>query len=411
MKIETIAIVGAGHAGVQLAVSLREEGFAGKVILISGEPDLPYQRPPLSKGFLDGSTDEAELLLRARSFYDEAQIELHTGIRVQAVDRLQRVIHMGNGTSFRYDHLVFATGARDRDLVITGDHIKGVSRLRTIADARHLRGILPYARNAVCIGAGFIGLEFAATAIRMGVQVSVLEAFSRPLSRSASPEVADFLVEHHSRCGVRFHLETTCTEILGSGDRVEAVKTSLGDTLKSDLVVLGIGVIPNDDLARHCGLEVANGIVVDSFLRTADHAISAIGDCASFPGGQLGGLIRIESVQNATDHARHLARQLATGTDSIYQSVPWFWSHQGELRLQMAGLQDGRDVAVVRGEPADNRFSVFSFRDEQFIAVESVNRPTDFMSGKQLLTLDGALTSQEASDPQFDIRRRFTTRV
>lgn len=381
-----IVIVGSGHAGVQLAAALRQARHEGDVVLVSGETALPYHRPPLSKGFMLGEVDEAALALRHQAFY--GTVERRAGLRATAIERTAQRLILADGTALAYDHLVLATGLRNR-------HLQGALSLRDLSDAVDLRDRLAAARDIVVIGAGFIGLEFAAVAAAPERRVTVVEAAPRILGRSVCAPIADCIAGWHRARGTALHLSTAITAI-------EAGAVWAGDIgLPADLVLAGIGAEPDVTLAAEAGLSLDNGIAVDALLATSDPAISAIGDCASFPGPH--GRIRLESVQNATDQARCLAARL-TGRPAPYAAVPWFWSDQGDIKLQIAGLGAGADHLVSRGDPAAGRFSVFRFRGTQLAAVESINRPADHMAARRLLARPGRLTPDQAADETVDLK-------
>ena len=404
----TVVIVGNGHAGLHTAVSLRDGGFDGRLVLIGDEPDLPYQRPPLSKAYLDEAADASSLAFRNAGFYGSQRIELLTGSRVTAIDRSARRVRVGDG-DLAYDHLVLATGARDRPLPIPGGDLDGVFRLRTRADADRLRPRLYAAGDIVIIGAGFIGLEFAAVATKRGARVHVIELARRPMARAVTPEMSEFFHAAHAATGTRMRFGASVARLHGPSGRVTAVETTDGLILPADLVLAGIGVLPNVELASAAGLDVGNGIAVDGTLLTSDPAISAIGDCALFPCAfAAGDPVRLESVQNAVDQARCVASRLL-GRPSPYRAVPWFWSEQGKLRLQIAGLALGHDTIALRGTMEGGSFSLFAFKAGRLIAVESVNRPADHMIGRKLLAEAAPITPAQAADGDFDLRAALTT--
>ncbi|WP_315833720.1 NAD(P)/FAD-dependent oxidoreductase [Bradyrhizobium prioriisuperbiae] len=406
--LQDVVVVGAGQAGFQAAASLRDNGFAGRISLIGDEPGLPYQRPPLSKAYLTGATDRVALNLRPESFFTQAAIDLRTGQRVMFIDRARKCIRLSNETTLPYDHLVLATGARNRTLDLPGADLDGVLQLRSAGDADALRNRLPDIKRIAIIGAGFIGLELAALASSMGIAVTILEASTRPMSRALSETMSRFFLEAHQATGVRFVFDAVVTRIRDHQGRAIAVDTADGQTHPADLVLVGVGVVPNVELAADAGLAVANGIVVDAHLATADPSISAIGDCAAYPQPFAGGeRRRIESVQNAVDHARCLAARL-TGKPQPYRAVPWFWSDQGPFKLQIAGLPAPHDHHVVRGDPSSSAFSVFCFRDGRLAGVESVNKAADHMIARRLLSSGAALSPDEAANQTFDLKARAT---
>jgi len=407
MSAAPIVVVGAGHAGVQLAASLREDGYSEALVLLSADPDLPYQRPPLSKAFLKGQMELDGLPLRAAQFYRDKNIDLLLGEAATGVDRHARRVELASGRRLDYSHLVLATGARQRPLHAPGADLAGVMALRDLSDARALRERLRAARRVVVIGAGFIGLEIAATASALGGEVTVVELGPRPLGRAVSPATSAFFLEAHQAFGARVLLGVGVTALHGRDGAIEAVALTDGSVLPADLVVVGIGVLPEDRLARQAGLACANGIVVDEFLATADLSVSAIGDCAAFPNPLGGALIRLESVQNAVDQARCLARRLV-GKPERYVALPWFWSDQGDLKLQIAGLSDGVDRWALRGDPGARSFAMFGFRGDALAAVETVNRAGDHMAARRIIGAGLPLSAEQAVDLGFDLRKLAT---
>jgi 3-phenylpropionate/trans-cinnamate dioxygenase ferredoxin reductase subunit len=402
----TVVVIGSGQAGFQVAASLRDEGFAGRVVVVGEEPGLPYQRPPLSKAFLTGRADEAALRLRADAFYADHGIELRVSERAVAIDRERRAVEFAGGDRLGYDHLVLATGARNRLLPVPGTTLEGVVQLRTLADAEAIRPRLSALSRVVVIGAGFIGLEFAAVAASLGIAVTVLEATGRPMARAISLPMSRFFAHAHEKAGVQLEFGATVTRIDREGDRVAAVETADGRRFAADLVLVAIGVVPNVELAAEAGLPVANGIVVDAQLRTSDPAVSAIGDCALFPCVFAGGApSRLESVQNAVDGARCVAARIA-GRPRPYAAVPWFWSDQGPLKLQIAGLAVAHGDAVLRGDPESGAFSVFCYEDDRLTAVESVNKPGDHVLARKLIGRGLGVAREEAADLRFDLKAR-----
>jgi 3-phenylpropionate/trans-cinnamate dioxygenase ferredoxin reductase subunit len=393
-----VLIVGAGHAGFQVAASLRQLGFAEPVYLINDEGHLPYQRPPLSKAYLKGTGGPETLTFRPEKFFHDQTIELVSG-RAAAIDRGARKLQLVSGASFDYGHLVLATGARNRLIDIPNANLPDVRYLRILDDSDDLRKRIAAATRVVVIGAGFIGLEFAATARIKGLEVDVLELASRVMARAVTAEVSEYFQARHAAAGVRIQLGVRATAIEGSG-----VSLSDGRHIPADLVVVGVGVLPNVELAAAAGLPVASGIIVNEHLLTSDPHISAIGDCALFASPRFGGSLRLESVQNATDHARCVAARL-TGDDKPYDGHPWFWSDQGDDKLQIAGLTTGYDRVVLRGDPSQKAFSAFCYRGEQFVGIESVNRAGEHMFGRRLFAAGGSITPEQAADPSFDLKK------
>jgi 3-phenylpropionate/trans-cinnamate dioxygenase ferredoxin reductase component len=403
MPAPVVAIVGTGQAGFQAAASLRQDGFAGRIAMIGDEPVPPYQRPPLSKSYLARDSALDELWLRPETFYAQHQIDLLAGEAVTAIDRTERRLRLASASALSWDHLVLATGARFRPLAVPGAELDGVLPLRTLADTDILRERLDHAREVVVVGAGFIGLEFASVAIARGAAVHIIEVTQHPMGRVVSATISKFFCEAHRRWGAEVSLGTGVTRVLGAGGRVSGVETTDGRHLSADLVLICIGVIPNAELAGEAGLAVDNGIVVDEYLATEDAAIFAIGDCANFPTPFAIGRVRLESVQNAVDQGRCVAANIA-GKPAPYDKVPWFWSDQGDLKLQIAGITAGHDTAVLRGDPDSGHFSVFCYRAGRLIGVESVNQTADHVVARRLLTGEPKLKLEQAADLSYDLR-------
>ncbi|MEH3144676.1 MAG: FAD-dependent oxidoreductase [Methylobacterium frigidaeris] len=403
MSLENVVVVGTGQGSFQLAASLREGGFRGRLTLVGDEPGLPYGRPPLSKAYLLGKTDAAGLRLRPSAFYDEHGIAVRAGERASAIDRAGRRLVLASGETLAYDHLVLATGSRNRPLPVPGAGLPGVHQLRTLAEADALKAAIAEARRVAVVGAGFIGLEFAAVCAARGLEVTVIEGASRPLARSVSAGMAAVVEAAHETAGVRFRFGAAVSAVTGTV-RATGIATADGEEIAADIVLVGIGVLPNHELAEAAGLPVANGVAVDAMLATPDPAISALGDCAAHPSPYAeGARVRIESVQNAVDGARCIAARLL-GRPAPFSAVPWFWSDQGPLKLQMAGLATPHDRAVCRGTPAPAGFSVFCYRGDRLVGVESLNRPADHMVARRLLQAGLSPTPDQAADPGFDLK-------
>lgn len=402
-----IVIIGSGQAGFQTAASLRQEGFEGSIALIGEEPGLPYQRPPLSKAYLkEGVADR--LYFRDAGFFGINSILLEDGCRASSVNRHEKRVKLDDGRSFGYGHLVLATGARNRRLPIEGVDLEGVADLRTLAHADAFRATLPAVKHLAVIGGGFIGLEIAATARAMGAEVTVLEATDRLMSRVVSPPVSAHFLAAHREAGIDIRLDTMASRITGSDGRATGVELQDGSRIDADLVLVAAGVVANQELAEAAGLYVHDGIRVDDQLSTEDPDISALGDCASFPFGHDGMPTRLESVQNAVDQAKCLARRL-TGKAERYAALPWFWSDQGPYKLQIAGLAVGADHHE-QHSGGEGKLTVLCFRREELIGVETVNAPGDHMAARKLLAGDAPVTLKEARDAGFDVTALFKAR-
>jgi 3-phenylpropionate/trans-cinnamate dioxygenase ferredoxin reductase subunit len=398
----TVVIIGAGHAGFQVAASLRQHGYGERICLINDEAHLPYQRPPLSKAYLKGEGRPDSLMFRPDKFYRDQTIDLIAD-RAVAIDRAARRLLLASGTSLDYGHLVLATGARNRLLDIPNANLEAVRYLRILDESEALRQRITSGQRVVVIGAGFIGLEFAATARAKGLEVDVLELGARVMARAVTAEISEFFQARHTATGMRIHLGVQATSIESDGTHVTGVSLSDGRHLPADLVVVGVGVLPNIELAHDAGLPVAAGIIVNEQLLTSDPDISAVGDCALFASPRFGGSLRLESVQNATDHARCVAARL-TGDAKTYDGLPWFWSDQGPDKLQIAGLTTGYDRVVVRGDREGASFSAFCYKSGQLVGVESVNRAGDHVFGRKILGLNRSIEPEQAADLSFDLK-------
>ncbi|GAA1420284.1 NAD(P)/FAD-dependent oxidoreductase [Agrococcus citreus] len=398
-----IVIVGAGHAGVEAAEALRREGHEGAIVLVDAAPDLPYQRPPLSKEYV-AQAGPAPLPLRGPSFYSERRIELRLGEAAARIDRARREVELEGGERIGYDALVLAVGAHGRVAACEGADLDGIIGLRTVRDAEVMRERLERAQRVVVVGAGFIGLEFASAAEDRGVPTTVIDFAARPMQRVLSPAMS-------ARFG-RLHTDRGATLVFGEGlerfesdgqDRVGAVVGTSGTRYPADLVVVGLGVVPAVALAEHAGLRIDNGIAVDETLRSSDPAIFAIGDCASYPSAHWPGRIRLEAVQNATDQARTVARSIL-GRDEPYTAVPWFWTVQAGEKLQIAGIARPDMGTVVLGDPSTGRCSVLGFSDGTLVCVESVQAPADHMAARRILAGRRRPTIEEASAEGFSLK-------
>jgi 3-phenylpropionate/trans-cinnamate dioxygenase ferredoxin reductase subunit len=398
-----VVIVGGGQAGFQAAASLRARKFGGVIDIIGEEAALPYQRPPLSKGYIKGEASESSVLLRPAEFYSANAIGVRLGTPLEAIDRDHREAVLAGGERVPYDSLVLATGARVRPLSVLGAELPGVVYVRTLADAMRLKPLIEAAANVVVVGGGFIGLECAAVASHLSCKVVVLETMERLMGRVVSPVLSAYYRDLHVSHGVDVRLGAAVTEIVGEGRRVKGVHCADGAMLPADLVVVGIGVISNDGLALAAGLACDKGIIVDSELRTADPHIYAIGDCAAFPHPMAKGLIRLESVQNAIDQGKAVAETIM-GKPTRYTAVPWFWSDQYDVKLQIVGLTQDYDETVTLGDLAAGRFSVLYFRNGGLIGIDSVNKPSDHVVGRKLFGAGKSISFDAACAPGFDLR-------
>jgi 3-phenylpropionate/trans-cinnamate dioxygenase ferredoxin reductase subunit len=406
---ETFVIIGAGQAGGQAAETLRREGFTGRIVLVGDEPYIPYQRPPLSKKFMAGEMPLERVYFKPPEFFDAENVELRLKTPATKIDPARKVVSLCGDEHITYDKLLIATGSRVRTINIPGADLPGIHYLRSIEDVEGIQKNFKEGAKLVIVGGGYVGLEVAAVAVKRGIEVSVIEVAERVLQRVTSPEMSAFFEKVHTDEGVNIRCGTGVTAFEGEG-RLEAVVTSAGEKLPADFAVVGIGIIPNVELAADAGLKIDNGIVVDEFGQTSDPNIFAAGDCTNFFCGPVGRRIRLESVQNALDQAKAAAAAMA-GNPKAYVEVPWFWSDQYKLKLQMAGLNQGYDQAVVRGNPDDRRFATFYLKDGVVIAVDAVNSPPDYMVGRELIAAHAKVPAETLADigvSMKEIRQNYT---
>ncbi len=409
---ESVVIVGAGQAGVQTAEALRSGGYTGPITLLGDEPHGPYHRPPLSKAWLAGEMDAAQLVMRAPEMLARKSIDLRTGVCVTAIDRAARHLRLADGSTLPYGALVLATGATPRTLPLAGGDTPGVLALRGKDDAsaiaERMAACLAAQQPVVVIGGGFIGLEVAATARKKGLAVNVLEAAPRLLGRVLAPMLSDWYAELHRSHGVQLVLDAriAAIETAASGD-VAGVRLADGTLVPAGLVVVGIGVQANDGLAQAAGLACQRGIVVDACGRTGDAHIFAAGDCTARRLAD-GTLLRLESVQNATEQGKSVAAAVL-GQERPFTATPWFWSDQYDKKLQMAGLSAGADTWAVRGDMAAGAFSVYHFQSGQLLAVDSVNNARDHLQARKLLDAGVSPTPEQAGDTAFDLNSLLVT--
>lgn len=376
-------IIGAGHAGSQAAISLRQEGYAGQIILINDETDIPYHKPPLSKSYLK-APEGGGLVLRPESAYRDNNIEMMFGRRVDAVSLAGKTVTLDDGQVLNWSELIFATGARARIPNLPGVELDGVFTLRRMEDARRIAAAMPNVENVVIIGGGFIGLEMAHSAIALGKKTVLIEAAPRVLGRSVATHISAHVEARSRAASITVLTGLGVMAIEGENGRVTGVKAADGTIFPADMVVMGTGAVPNVELAVTAGLAVDNGIVVDENLRTSASHVYAIGDCVSYDHFHAGRRVRLESVQNATDQAKHVARTIV-GRETPFREIAWFWSDQGDMKLQTAGLAFDADRHVLSGNPEENAFSIFHFAGDRLVAVDSINRPADHMIARRLL--------------------------
>lgn len=380
---ESVVIVGAGQAGCDLTTALRQQGFEGRIVLIGDEPVLPYRRPPLSKAYLSDEMTEDALYIKPQKTYEKQNVEVITGVRVESIDRGAHTVKLSNGETIEYGKLVLATGGHARRLPLPGAEKPNVHYVRTIADIKRLKAQFKAGQRLMIIGGGYIGLEAAAVGIKKELKVTLVEALPRLLARVTGPELSTYYDGVHRRHGVDIKLGAG-VEALEGGDTVETVVLADGTRLDADIVIVGIGLIPNTELAEAAGVDVDNGILVDVYCQSSDPDILAAGDCTNHEHGFLQRRIRLESVPNASEQARVVAANIC-GKPVPHEGVPWFWSDQYDLKLQMVGINQGYEEVVIRGSMEDNNFAAFYLCDGVVISADTVNRPKDFMVAKKLV--------------------------
>ena len=392
-----ILIIGAGHAAGQAAASLRQEGYDGAITIVGDEPYIPYQRPPLSKQYLSGEQGIERVYLRPEKFYADKDVDVRTNTRVEAIDPSAKNATI-DGKTLAWDELIIATGSRPRILNIPGSDLAGIHYLRTIADVDAIRTEVAPGRKVVIVGGGYIGLEVAAVCVEAGLEVHVLEMEERILQRVTTPAMSAYYHQLHESRGVHIHTNTRVQGFTGADGRITGVDCG-DERFDADFAIVGIGIIPNVELAQEAGIECDNGIVVDERCRTSAPNVWAAGDCTRGPNPLTGTMLRLESVPNAMEQARVAAANIC-GKDKVYDAIPWFWSDQYELKLQMVGFSTGAEAQVLRGDQEANEFAVFYLNDGKIIAADAVNSPKEFMVCKQLIgkAVDAAVLQNPDTD-------------
>lgn len=399
--VQTVVIVGAGHAAVQAVDTLRREGHAGPIVLVGDEPYLPYNRPPLSKKYLAGELERERLWLRSNQYYQQHRVDTRLGARVTAIDRATQRLRLSDGGELTYDQLILSMGSTPRKLDVPGHDLAGIHCLRTISDVDAIRADLAGARRMVVVGGGYIGLEAAACARHLGLDVTVLEMADRVLARVVAPEVSAFYTQRHEREGVRILCNTSVTAF-GGEDRVSSVRC--GDLeFPADTVIVGVGILPDVTLAAAAGLRCDNGIWVDEHCRTSDPNVYAAGDCTNHPSTRYGRRVRLESVDNAVEQAKTAAANIC-GKPARHEHIPWFWSDQYDVKLQIAGLAQGYDQTVVRGDPESGSFALYYLSGGELLAVDAINSMRDFMNGKKWLAERKRPDPELLADPTVDLK-------
>ena len=398
-----VVIVGAGHAGGTAAALLRQYGFEGPITLLGDEPIAPYQRPPLSKAWLKGEADADSLALKPESFYGEHGIDLRMGVVVAGLDRAAKVVRLEGGEAVAYDILILATGARARRLAIPGADLAGILELRTAAHAETLKTTIGPGKRLAIIGGGYIGLEAAASARALGADAVVIEVLPRVLARVASEPLSHFFQDYHRAHGVQFELGVGVSGFEGEGGHITGVKLADGRVIACDAALVGIGAVPNEELAKDAGLDCANGVVVDLEARTSDPSIFAIGDVTNRPMPLYDRTHRLESVPNALEQAKQAAAAIV-GRPAPAGETPWFWSDQYDIKLQIAGLPFECDQILVRGDPASGKFAVFHLKGDKVQSVEAVNAPPEFMMGKQLIAKQTPVAREKLADTSISMK-------
>ncbi|MCP3715298.1 NAD(P)/FAD-dependent oxidoreductase [Paraburkholderia sp. CNPSo 3281] len=405
----TALIVGAGHAAGECATAIREQGWTGRIVMVGEEPHLPYQRPPLSKAFLSGESTAEQLYLKPLSTYDKARVEFIPNTRAERIDRDAKRVTLSSGSEISYAKLVLATGGRARRLALPAieaiEKLQNFHYLRTLDHVARIRNQFHAGSRLVIIGGGYVGLEVAAVAVKRGLHVTVLEALPRVLARVTAPELSTFYEKVHREAGVdiRTNAIVSSFELDASCDAVAAVCCADDTRVAADLVIVGVGLEPATELAQAAGLAVDNGIVVDEHTRTSDPDIFAVGDCTNHPNPALGRRLRLESVPNALEQARTAAASLC-GKERVYNSVPWFWSDQYDLKLKMVGLSQGYDELVLRGSPESRSFSAFYLKDGVMLAADTVSRAPEFMLAKRFVAEKIPVRAADLADESIPLK-------
>ncbi len=404
---DRVIIVGAGHAAGQAATSLRQKKYAGEIVMFGDEPYIPYQRPPLSKAFLAGDLTVERLYFKPENFYPDHDVTLKLNTRVDRIDAVAHTVTTCDDETLDYSKLIFATGSRVRELPIPGNDLEGVHYLRSIADVEAMQKGFADGAKLVVVGGGYIGLEVAAVAVKRGLDVTILETESRVMHRVVAREISQFFQDMHVEEGAKLALGRRVQQINGKDGKVVSVACADGFNVDADMVVIGIGIIPNVELAEAAGLKCSNGIVVDENCQTTDPDILAIGDCTRHPNGLLGRHLRLESVHNAIEQGKTAAANII-GEPAPYNQVPWFWSDQYNVKMQIAGMSDVHEQFVLRGDPATRSFSAFYLQQGKIVAVDAINSPREFMIGKKLVAAGAKIPVADLANADKDFKEMAT---
>ena len=399
--MENLVIIGAGQSAIQCITSLKKEGYTGSITMIGEEEHLPYQRPPLSKGFLDDSINKERLYFKKLDFFTENKIQLKLGTAANKVDLQNKLIFLSDETNLSFDKLVFATGSRVRELDFPGNNLSSIHYLRGLEDAESIKNDMERSKDIVIIGAGYIGLEVAAIATKKNVTVSVIEMADRVMNRTVDPQISDYYLKLHQSNGVKFSFNNSLQEIKGS-TTVESVLCSDGSEIKADMVVIGAGIIPNVELAEDAGVICDNGILVDEFGQTNHKNVYACGDCTSHPNKLLNRQLRLESVHNAMEQSKTVALS-ALSKPLEYNQVPWFWSDQYDHKLQIVGLSGEHDNVTLRGNTKNQQFMLFYTKENELIAVDAVNNPKEFLICRKLVANKVKIKPEMISDTDTNL--------
>ena len=400
--MNNLVIIGTGQSAAQCALTLRRNMFKDNITMIGEEKHLPYQRPPLSKEFLSGEVSLERVFMKSKEFFDQNDVTIFTSTPVISIDRNKKILSLSNQEDLTYNKLVIATGSRVRKLNVEGSSLKNISYLRSIEDANRLKEYFKFGKKLVIVGAGYVGLEVAATAVKKGINVTLIEMENRIMSRTVDPVISKYFDSLHRQNGVEICLEAALEKFEGK-DAVERVICSNGQIIEADGVLIGVGLLPNQELAESAGLNCNNGILVDEFGRTEDTSIFACGDCTNHPNTYLNKNLRLESVHNALEQAKTVAMSLL-GKQEKYNQVPWFWSDQYDKKLQIVGFSDDHDELVIRGSIEEDNFMLFFLKEGKLIAVNAVNNPKEFLICKKLVANKEKISSDAISNQSVDLK-------